>query len=805
MAAFLYLELYFAYNEPQNPAFAHNFIILAPSGLKSSVVPSLKTIRNFDPTWVIAEPTASKLKQLLCFEVLDQGKSAKSSNQVKNPNAQKISNYQSNPFGLVLVTNAEKVILDRAEVKEGLDGQYRLYELNNDERDREANELRNLIGKLPALSIFIDEVHHAVNSEIKLRAVVNHWTANGTINSVIGFSGTPYLEKPETVAISKTLSVSMGEISNTVYYYPLSDGVGNFLKRPIVKIESGSDSSQIIENGVRMFFDHYRNTVYSDGTAAKLGIYCGSIEKLETVVRPLVEEILKEYDLSPNVILRFHKGNKEYRQPEGSQRQFETLDQPSSKIRVVLLVQVGKEGWDCRSLTGIILSQEGDCPKNMVLQTSCRCLRQVDRTGEETALIYLNASNGNKLVEQLRKQHHISLNEFQSVQSDGKVPIKYDRTEHLKLPRLDFCQLKIKYEAYQTEPLNISQDIIDSVHSRKNPAIIRTLDEQAVLSEIKSDDTEKGTERAVFHQWLYFIAKESFGTLSMQSMLRFESELRTVFDTVTYQREGQRFFSSRYNQAVVRANIRRAFCEKRSFTAKEEADPQSVSLLHAANFERFQPLPEADYYPEQSEVKRIILADQGKGGMTPDVAAAIAVMEASEDPEIRQGAAKLRKQKTPDPNWERTYHYLPYHRGSGPEEKFLNNTLLLPEVKSFGLEIYYNGDSRLTEFRIKCYKRSTNGWKYIGLYTPDFLIIQRKDGEIYKVLIVEIKGEGYAHDPDFQDRRNFTENDFIRLNSEAFGYKRFDYLYLEDSELETDGIVKTQWKIVEFFGGNRGG
>ncbi|MGF7398601.1 hypothetical protein [Thermoanaerobacterium thermosaccharolyticum] len=46
MAAFIYLDLYFAVNEPDNNAFAHNFIIFAPSGLKSSVVPSLKTIKN---------------------------------------------------------------------------------------------------------------------------------------------------------------------------------------------------------------------------------------------------------------------------------------------------------------------------------------------------------------------------------------------------------------------------------------------------------------------------------------------------------------------------------------------------------------------------------------------------------------------------------------------------------------------------------------------------------------------------------------------------------------------------------------
>ena len=195
MAAFIYLDLYFAMNEPHNPAFAHNFIIFAPSGLKSSVVPSLKTIQKFDPTWVIPEPSASSIKRMLSFEVLDQGKTASKSNKTKNPNVQKIAHHQplSELFGLIAVTNAEKVILDRIEEK---DGQISIYEESDDEKDRQANELRNLIGKLPSLSIFIDEVHHAISNtdkaqERKLRAVVNRWTEGGAVNSVIGFSGTP--------------------------------------------------------------------------------------------------------------------------------------------------------------------------------------------------------------------------------------------------------------------------------------------------------------------------------------------------------------------------------------------------------------------------------------------------------------------------------------------------------------------------------------------------------------------------------------------------------------------------------------
>ncbi len=216
MAAFIYLDLYFALNEPTNPAFAHNFIIFAPSGLKSSVVPSLKPIQNFNPSWIIPEPAATDIKRMISFEVLDQGRTAKKSNKIKNPNVQKIANHQplSELFGLVAVTNAEKVILKHIQEKKG---QINLFEESDDERDKQANELRNLIGKLPSLSIFIDEVHHAVSDEIKLRAVVTKWAQNKTVNSVIGFSGTPYLEKAEKFKVVDSLSIGTAKILQTLF------------------------------------------------------------------------------------------------------------------------------------------------------------------------------------------------------------------------------------------------------------------------------------------------------------------------------------------------------------------------------------------------------------------------------------------------------------------------------------------------------------------------------------------------------------------------------------------------------------
>lgn len=800
MAAFIYLDLYFAKNEPNNPAFAHNFIIFAPSGLKSSVVPSLKTIQNFNPAWVIPEPAATEIKRIISFEVLDQSKTAKKSNKTKNPNVQKIANHQplSELFGLVAVTNAEKVILDRIQES---DGQLNFLEESDDEKDRQANELRNLIGKLPSLSIFIDEVHHAVSDEIKLRAVVTRWAENDTVNSVIGFSGTPYLDKAEKIPVVDKLSVATAEITNIVYYYPLISGVGNFLKRPVVKIEEIADSSRIIENGVREFFDTYKDTVYADGAVAKLGIYCGTIEKLEELVYPLVAGIAAEYGFGNDTILKFHKGNKQYPQPADSQMQFDTLDKAISSIRVILLVQIGKEGWDCRSLTGIILSQEGDCPKNMVLQTSCRCLRQVDKGVPGTALIYLNDSNADKLNAQLQQQHRISLKEFTDAHNDKIELDRYDRTAYLKLPKIDFYQFKVNYETQTVEPAAPETKIpVAAAEAKLSGSIIKTTDLTMETQNIKVDDTEHGTEQATFSIWLHRIVKGSFGSLTMQELNAHAEVLEAVYRTITYEKGGLRYYSSHYDHAMVEANIRKAFCEKRSFITKEELIPEEASLLNIANFTPVVHTDTpADYYPKQDAVERIVLDDKGKLKMKPAIEAAILALEADDSEHNRQLAAVMRKQNSSHPQKNRSFHYLPYRTDSSFEQTFLETVLAFDEIERLGLEVYYNGDRAMTEFKIKCYKRISTGWRYVGMYTPDFLIIQRRDGKIHKAIVTETKGWIYANDSSFKDKRAFMEAEFSNYNNRAFGYERFDYLYLEDTLSESERIQITHEKICAFF------
>ena len=795
MAAFIYLDLYFALNEPDNPAFAHNFMVLAPSGLKSSIIPSLKNIQEFDPTWIIPEPTASNLKRMIKFEILDEQKSAKKSNLVRNPNAQKINNHQplEDLMGLVAITNAEKVILDRVGENENTS----LFSQEEAARIRIANELRDIIGRIPHLAVFIDEVHHAADGEIKLRQVVGEWTDKHSFCGVLGFSGTPYLEKAESVTLADSFVIKNTDLSNVVYNYPLIKGVGNFLKVPEVKY-ADNDTETIVKNGIKDFLDHYLNTVYANGTCAKLAIYCGQIETLEEQIYPLASRMVSEQGLNPTeVILKYHGGNKAYPQPEGSETEFASLDTDFSKIRIVLLVQIGKEGWDCKSLTGVILPQKGVCPTNMVLQTSCRCLRQVVKNADETALIWLNKFNADTLNKQLKQQQNISLQEFNKGKHQKTIQIeRFSRMDKLKVPPIDFYQLKVSYQTLITEehPHTAQKLADESIFTEADVALIHKQDLAGKNLGHYLAGTEAG-EYISFRQWLYQIVKESFRTLALENLKEHEAILRKIFERITLKDEmGNTRYDNRYDHDCIRSLIRRAFVPKRDFSVKEEIVPCEASLLQIERL--VSPVSVQDdkpFFPSQEDVRTIVDWDANAQNkvLSPEELALIEKMKKMGYP--------IPEPTDPHPEREQTYHYLPYRFDSGLERQFFKDSVL-PILKSYQsqLEIYFNGDDTLTDFKIDCYKQTDRGWRYIGKYVPDFLLLKRnEDGSIHRIIIIETKGEGFA--AKFADRRQFMETEFIRKNNECFGYERFRFLYLEDTLTKEEREKKTIKAIKDFF------
>ncbi len=490
------------------------------------------------------------------------------------------------------------------------------------------------------------------------------------------------------------------------------------------------------------------------------------------------------------------------------------MDLPISKKRYILLVQVGKEGWDCLSLTGVILSQKGDSPKNMVLQTSCRCLRQVDPNKDESALIWLNDYNAKTLNDQLKKEQQTSIEEINQIKKKGKIELvdRFSRMELLEMPLVDFYQLKVKYQSIDEEDEPHTQkklaELAKNIEQFKAAALVTT----AEISNLDEGDIaimkQTGFDAANFNKWVFDIAKESYGLIKPIELHLFDKELQSIFNAISYEDFGTRFWNELYSIYEINCKIRLAFSIKRGLKTESEVIPENANLLLV---DKLGAVEKNDkLYPEHDDVEKILAGD--KSGESIEINLTKAKQDYDKAKKILddQGMGHMflsfdEYKKKYDHSLavrskEKTFHYLPYNFvQSGFEKDILQKTMQLDSFKKNGLEVYYNGERGLTEFVINCFAKKGETWKNIGRYTTDFLIIKREKKKIQKALLFETKGEGFKNDPAFLQKKNFVETKFLQQNNDKFGYQRFDFLYLEDGTDIAINIVTISNKIDEFF------
>lgn len=773
MATMVYIDLYFNMTSDDH-RFAKNFLIFAPSGLKSSVIPSLRSIERFDPTWILPKDIANKIKNQLRFVVLDENATAKKSNRTLNPNAQKVKEClrQSDPKGYVFVTNAEKVVLDKVDVKNG-----QLTLITDDERGKQENELRHTLAQVPDLTILVDEVHHV--QENKLKAVIDKQFNTGNLRSVVGFTGTPYFKRKVTL---DKLTLNLDQIANTIYHYDLQKGVSNFLKNPIIK-KYDSDTNSIVSSALTDFYDKYYNQKYIDGRLPKLAIYCSNIDRLENQILPIVTAFYAGKNLDTNEILTYYE-----KSPKDNQVEFAKLDTPYSKKRIILLCQIGKEGWDCQSLTGVVLSGESDSPKNMVLQTSCRCLREVDNAENEHGLIYLNGSNYKHLETELMDTHKITIKDFEAGAKEISTLIRTDRRKHLDLPDLQYQQLEVEYTSDKTttvpEAKKILQTLLSdlSTHTTSyyTPVIVKTGTSLDFTDKSKMTTTvlQDSGDHLSFAQFHILILKSSLSTITSETLSAQQDTLYKIYQTITK----KDYLQSGYLLSSILTTIHTAFIGETHVSTRELISPESVTWL-IADLNR-NPVGDKYYPPDPQIIANIVSPDRTQ---IDAVASKIASLkeqarEFSGDPSfvdaINQKIDKLRASNLAYSNRDRSFHYIPYEfSGSAFEQSILETIYQLDIFSKNKLEVYFNGDRFISTFKIRIYKKFGDNWRLIqNNYTPDFLLIQR-DGKhkIKKTLIIETKGAHLAGN--FADIKSFMEGKFSEINRDAY-----KFFYLEDGQ-----------------------
>ncbi len=454
----------------------------------------------------------------------------------------------------------------------------------------------------------------------------------------------------------------------------------------------------------------------------------------------------------------------------------------------------------------------------MVLQTSCRCLRQVDKDKEETALIWLNKDNADTLNKQLKQEQNTSIEELNSTKRSGKPETidRHSRMDFLQLPKVDFYQMKVTYQAIDEEETPNTKAklkaLLKNIDHFKASALITTSDIANIDTGKIDVINETGIAFANFNQWLFEISRESFGLITEALLHQYKSELNELFETVSFEKEGQRFFNELYDLHTIQSKIRLAFNIKRDLQTDTEVIPKQAELLIVERLTEVERNPRL--YPNEADTTKILELDKSNATVSIDTSEMEKAYQLVKDTLEAQGMGNFvptyesfkadKDYSLPVKSKNQTFHYLPYNFGgsgsSGFEIETLQKALQLADFKNKELEIYYNGERGLTEFVINCFAKEGRYWKNIGKYTTDFLIVKRtaKD-KIHKALLIETKGSLYAADKVFQKKKNYVEAEFLKLNQEKFGYQRFDFLYLEDSKDIAANITKLNNKINQFF------
>ena len=768
MASFIYLDLHFARVHPGDLRFARNFVVFAPQASKTAILPSLQTIRNFDPAWVLPPQDASELRRLVHFEILDSLSSARRDKlHGNNPNLEKVNRLtQTRDFGLVFITNAEKVVMEKLSPKDQqiADPASLFYDEKQAAEVVKTNALREKLSQIPGISVILDEAHHFFSSsgddEKRLKVAVDVLNQHGHVCAVLGFSGTPYLRHHVPLGGSK---VKLSQIQLITYHYSLADGIGRFLKVPHVTGKNIA-GDQFVADALTHFFRDY-DREYPTGTVSKIAFYCPSIEKLNTEILPAVRAWYAEHRPGRDdaEIFRFYRGVKKAQKawalPKDCDAIFNNLDQPHIKKRVILLVAIGTEGWDCKSLTAVALPRR-ETTKNFVLQTTCRCLREVVSAKDETALIALGAGNYETLDRELKENYALSIADLR-IHAEQPINVLIRKP---KLGTLRFKNVRRRYSIIREErnrDVSVQLASFDfGLFKAKHPftptATEATLGKRGLTNAVtRILATASASYRLTYAGLLSALARATWGRFSEADLVQtHEAALRGIHAQLQAQLGWLALHPSLSLDDVI-AFAASLLMENIRVTHEDIEEQVEMELLDW----RMDPPPTISH---------------ASGRFLPQ-------FTASELPKLNKRPNYLEdkiEDDSLDPG-DVTFNYAPYRFDSLYEVDALKQLKKMAELR--GLEFYYNG------YRNGALQSLVIRTPY-GTYTPDFLILKRKPagkpyrkqaayapdtaaGAIDRVLILETKGKKF-YDPDFQAKEKFVQDVFLKHNPH-FRYRCF--------------------------------
>ena len=342
----------------------------------------------------------------------------------------------------VIVTNTEKIRIQKPTVRNA--AQTRIFAGTKDE---EATAMANLrlqaIASLPHLAVFSDEAHHTYGQKLlgkweksketgelvfkddgikKVRRTIDYLAQETNLIVTINATGTPYFERQP--------------LRDVVVWYGLGegirDGVLKELANGIKVLELGDgEAERMVQSVIDDFVKDYWPVTLENGAPARLALYFPNLETRDEL-RPSIESALLAHGIGPDTLLAVDN-----KSSEATRRSFEAVARdPAAPHRVMLLVNMGTEGWNCPSLFACALVRKLATSNNFVLQAATRCLRQVPGN-TQPARVYLTASNKKTLEDQLTETYGTSLKALNASQAE-----RVEKTIHLHKPHLPALLIK---------------------------------------------------------------------------------------------------------------------------------------------------------------------------------------------------------------------------------------------------------------------------------------------------------------------------------------------------------------------------
>lgn len=421
MATCIFYEFLLGNKFEKDARYCHNALVFAPD---KTVLQSLKEIESFDLTRVVPPEYVNFLTTHLRFHFLEEAGTS-------------LDTLDRSRFNII-VSNTQKIILKRKhKEKNSVDklfgatgetlsatGVYAdasdLYNFDQPEEEGEltTNQRFEKLRRLEQLGIYVDEAHHAFGktlakdmgvgakeTDTSLRTTIDILAASlnaaGTrVVACYNYTGTPY--------------VGREVLPEVVYAYGLKEAVDKgFLKKVTLHGYANTRTDEFVDIAIENFLKE-SGDLRPEGLLPKLAFFAATVEELTEELKPAVERALLKYGIPISRIL-VNVGDSKITTNDDI-REFNRLDTESSEKQFILLVNKGREGWNCRSLFGVGLFRE---PKSkvFVLQATMRCLRAIGEA-QHTGHVFLSDDNLNTLNDELQQNFRISADELQKVAKD---------------------------------------------------------------------------------------------------------------------------------------------------------------------------------------------------------------------------------------------------------------------------------------------------------------------------------------------------------------------------------------------------